>query len=73
MTDCHPRVLGPRDGAPGAVPSAAGREARAVLQKVLGWIVAILLVVWIVSNPAAAGNTLHSWVTGIITFFQHVA
>ena len=54
------------------MPSAAGREARAV-QKVLGWIVAILLVVWIVSNPAAAGNTLHSWVTGIITFFQHLA
>jgi hypothetical protein len=55
------------------VPSAAGREARAVLQKVLSWIVVVLIVVWIVSNPAAAGNTVHTWVTGIITFFQHLA
>lgn len=54
-------------------PPAAGREARALLQRILGIIVAILVIVWIVSNPTSAGDTVHSWVTGIITFFQHLA
>jgi hypothetical protein len=35
--------------------------------------VAILIVVWIVANPAAAGNSVHSWIDGIITFVRHVA
>ncbi len=44
-----------------------------MLQKVLGWIVAILLVVWIISNPTSAGDTVHSWITGLIDFFRHLA
>ena len=44
-----------------------------MLQRVLGIIVAVLIIVWIVSNPASAGNTVHSWITGIITFFHHLA
>jgi hypothetical protein len=44
-----------------------------LLQKVLGILVAILIVVWIVSDPATAGNTVHDWITGIITFFHHIA
>jgi hypothetical protein len=44
-----------------------------VLQRLLGIIVAVLIVVWIVSNPAAAGDTVHSWITGILTFFHHLA
>ncbi len=44
-----------------------------MLQRVLGIIVAVLIIVWIVSNPAAAGNTVHSWITGILTFFHHLA
>jgi hypothetical protein len=44
-----------------------------VLQRVLGIIVTILIIVWVVSNPTSAGDTVHSWVTGIITFFQHLA
>jgi hypothetical protein len=44
-----------------------------VLQRVLGIIVAVLIIVWIVSNPASAGNTVHSWITGILTFFHHLA
>lgn len=43
-----------------------------MLQRVLGIIVAILIVVWIVSNPAAAGDTIHGWLTGIFTFFHHL-
>jgi len=44
-----------------------------LLQRTIGVIVAVLIVVWIVSDPAAAGNTVHSWITGIITFFRHMA
>jgi hypothetical protein len=44
-----------------------------LLQKTIGIIVAILIVVWIVSDPASAGNTVHNWITGIISFFHHVA
>jgi hypothetical protein len=44
-----------------------------LLQKTIGIIVAILIVVWIVSNPASAGNTVHDWISGIITFFHHIA
>jgi hypothetical protein len=29
--------------------------------------------VWIVANPADAGNSVHSWLDGIITFVRHVA
>lgn len=44
-----------------------------MLQRILGIIVAILIVVWIVSQPAVAGDTVHGWITGIITFFEHLA
>jgi hypothetical protein len=44
-----------------------------LLQKLIGIIVAILIVVWIVASPAAAGNDVHTWITGIITFFRHIA
>ncbi len=44
-----------------------------MLQKVLGIIVAIVIVVWIVSNPASAGDTVHGWISGLVTFFHHLA
>ena len=43
-----------------------------LLQRVLGILVAVLIVVWIVSNPAAAGNSIHGWITGLFTFFHHL-
>jgi hypothetical protein len=43
-----------------------------LLQKVIGILVAIVIVVWIVSNPAGAGNQVHTWISGIDTFFRHV-
>lgn len=48
-------------------------EADHLVAKIIGWIVIILIVVWILSNPAGAGSTVHSWITGIISFFQHLA
>jgi hypothetical protein len=44
-----------------------------MLQRILGIIVAVLIIVWIISNPAAAGDTVHSWITGVLTFFRHLA
>jgi hypothetical protein len=42
------------------------------LQRFVGILVAVVIVVWIVSDPSAAGSTVHGWVTGIISFIQHV-
>ena len=44
-----------------------------MLAKLISWIVGILVVVWIVTTPAGAGNDVHSWITGIVSFFQHLA
>jgi hypothetical protein len=44
-----------------------------LLQKVLGFIVALLIIVWIVANPASAGDTVHTWITGVVTFLRHIA
>jgi hypothetical protein len=44
-----------------------------MLQKIVGWIIVVLIVVWVVSNPASAGDTVHGWVTGLIDFFKHLA
>jgi hypothetical protein len=41
--------------------------------KVLGWAVIILIVIWIVSSPGAAGNSVHGWINDIISFFTHLA
>jgi hypothetical protein len=44
-----------------------------LLGRILGIIVGVLIIVWIVSNPAAAGDAVHGWITGVITFFRHLA
>ena len=44
-----------------------------MLQKLLGVIVCLLVVVWIVTTPVAAGNDVHGWVSGILEFFTHLS
>lgn len=44
-----------------------------MLGRIVGIIIAVLVIVWIVSNPAVAGDTVHGWITGIFTFFRHLA
>lgn len=39
-----------------------------MLMKLLGWLIGIILVIWLISNPARAGVTVHNIVTGLITF-----
>jgi hypothetical protein len=43
-----------------------------VLQRVLGILVALFIIIWIVANPASAGDTVHAWITGVITFLRHI-
>ena len=44
-----------------------------MLQKLIGVVVTVLVLVWVISNPASAGNSVHEWVAGIITFFEHLS
>jgi hypothetical protein len=58
-----------------AIPAAAagaGRESP-LLQKLIGTVVTLLVLVWIISSPASAGDAVHHWITGIITFFVHLS
>lgn len=44
-----------------------------MLQRLISVVIAILIIVWIVQSPAEAGNTVHHWGEGILTFFGHLA
>jgi hypothetical protein len=59
--------------APYAAAAEPDREAKTLLSRIIGIMVAVLLIVWIVSNPASAGDTVHGWITGVLTFFRHLA
>ncbi len=41
-----------------------------MIAKIVGWIIVIAILVWIISNPAQAGHDVHTWITGIIDFFE---
>jgi len=40
---------------------------------VFWWIIGILIIVWILSNPVRAGVDVHNWINDIITFFEALA
>ncbi|HEY2285018.1 MAG TPA: hypothetical protein VGH88_04670 [Streptosporangiaceae bacterium] len=44
-----------------------------MLQRLIGAVVTLLVLVWIISSPASAGDAVHHWITGIITFFVHLS
>jgi hypothetical protein len=44
-----------------------------MLMKIVGFLVAIFVVVWIFSDPVAAGHDMHSWITGLFAFFGALA
>ena len=44
-----------------------------MLSKLIPIIVAIFIVMWIIQNPGHAGDTVHTWITGVITFMQHLS
>lgn len=43
-----------------------------MLKKLLITAVVIVAILWIVSQPAVAGSTVHGWITGLMTFFKHL-
>ena len=49
------------------------KGGKGLLAKVLGWILAIVIVVFIITNPVEAGNLVRDWIQAIITFFEHLA
>jgi hypothetical protein len=42
------------------------------LPKIIAWLIVIVFVVWAVGNPALAGTDVHTWVSHIVTFIQHL-
>lgn len=41
--------------------------------RILGMVLAIMIVVWVVSDPVGAGDVVHGWINSLITFFHHLA
>ena len=39
-----------------------------MLGKLVQWGVIAFIVLWIVKNPASAGQTVHGWASGLLTF-----
>lgn len=50
-----------------------GSEEIRLLSRLVGIIITILIIVWIVSSPATAGNDVHGWIADIFMFFHHVS
>jgi hypothetical protein len=44
-----------------------------MFSKLIPVIVTIFIIAWVVQNPAGAGDTVHHWITGVITFMQHLS
>jgi len=49
------------------------RGGKRLLAKILGWIVVIVIVVFIITNPVEAGNLVREWIDAIIAFFASLA
>jgi hypothetical protein len=54
-------------------PKPRRRTENTMMSRLAGWIIVILIVVWIVSNPAAAGTSVHGWATDVVAFLTHLA
>lgn len=39
-----------------------------MIGKIVPWIVAIFIALWIIKNPVGAGSDVHNWVTSIFAF-----
>jgi hypothetical protein len=47
-------------------------EGEVLVPKAIGWTIGILVIVWIIANPARAGNDVHTWINDIVSFFSHL-
>jgi hypothetical protein len=39
-----------------------------MLGKIIGWIIIILTVVWVLTNPHHAADVVHGWLSGIASW-----
>jgi hypothetical protein len=44
-----------------------------LLARILGWIIIVIIVVFIITNPYEAGSLVRDWIDAIITFFSSLA
>ena len=44
-----------------------------MFRKLLTAVAVIFVLMWVISNPGHAGDTVHTWITGVITFMQHLS
>jgi hypothetical protein len=42
------------------------------MSKVVRWLVIIVIVVWVASNPVHAGDAVNQWFHAADTFFHHL-
>jgi hypothetical protein len=54
------------------VAASRAGKARALGKKVLTAAVVIGVLIWVLSDPTLAGDTVHSWIFGLIDFFRHL-
>lgn len=43
-----------------------------MLQKVLGWVAGIGIIVWVIHDPTGSANAVKSVVGGLVAFFSHL-
>jgi hypothetical protein len=41
-----------------------------LIGKIAGWLIVIMIAVWVVTNPVGAGHAIHQWVSSIFAFFS---
>lgn len=42
-----------------------------MVAKIVGWLIIIILVIWAIGDPAAAGHAVHTAIAGLISFATH--
>lgn len=43
-----------------------------VLRLLFNGLIIVVIVAWVLANPDQAGADVHSWITGIVHFAQHI-
>jgi hypothetical protein len=43
-----------------------------MIRTVLGWLLVLIIIIWVFSNPAAAGHDIKTWIDNTITFAHSI-
>jgi hypothetical protein len=44
-----------------------------MIAKIITWAVFLFILIWIFSDPGAHGAQIHTWITGLFSFFTGLA